>query len=103
MRSRLLAVLAAAGLAALLAGCAEGPYYGGTYSYGYSDYYYPGYDYGPGYYSYYDYGPGYYYGPGFGLSYSYRSGDGYRHWNGSSWSAPQPIDTGNSSGRHTTS
>jgi hypothetical protein len=99
MRSRLLAVLAAAGLAALLAGCAESPYYGGTYSYGYSDYY-PGYDYGPGYYSYYDYGPGYYYspgyyyGPGFGLSYSYRSGDGDRHWNGSSWSSRSAQGSG---------
>jgi hypothetical protein len=94
MSIRLLAAFAATIFAALLAGCAEAPYYGGTYggtySYGYSDYYGPGYYYGPDYYA---YGPSYYYGPGIGFSYSYRGGDsgrhwdGDQHWNGSNWSS----------------
>ena len=86
MRIRLLAALAATMLAALLAGCAAAPYYGGSYSYGYSgysDYYGPGYYYGP---EAYYYGPGYYYGPAIGFSYSYRGGDSGQHWNGSNWS-----------------
>ena len=85
MRFRSLAVLAGATFAALLAGCAEGPYYGGPY---YSSGYDYGY-YGPGYYSgysYYDYGPSYYYSPGY-LGFSYRSGDGDRHWDHSNWSS----------------
>ena len=78
-----LSLLASALLAALVAGCAtEGPYYGGTYSYGYDSGYY-----GPGYSTYYDYGP-YYYGPSYYgpdyFAFSYRSGDGqhWDHWNG---------------------
>jgi hypothetical protein len=82
MRFRLLAALAATIFAALLAGCAEGPYYGGSYyssGYGY-------YDYGPGYYT---YGPGYYYGPSYSyygpgyFDFYYRSGSG-GHWDGGS-------------------
>ncbi len=68
-------ILAAAGVA-MLAGCADYPYYGdNTYydSYGYRSYPY----------SYYSYGPGYYVAPpsvSFGLAYS----DGYyrRRWHG---------------------
>ena len=67
------AILAALAGAALLAGCATGPYYD---DYGY------GYNYGPSYGPYY-YGSDYYYGPsiGLGLTYSdrdYRRG-GHRH------------------------
>lgn len=68
-------VLAVVAGAAILAGCATGPYY--------QDY---GYGYGPGYaYPYDDYGPGYY-GPGyvapsvgFGVTYIDRD-DHRRHW-----------------------
>jgi hypothetical protein len=93
MRFRLLALVAATVFAGLLAGCAEGPYYGGSYynSYGYADYdsgpsyyYSPGYYYAPGYYSGYYYGPGYYTSPGY-FGFSYRSGDSGR-WDGSNWS-----------------
>jgi hypothetical protein len=81
MRFRLLAAFAAVSVVALLAGCAEGPYYGGpSYSSGY------GYDYdyyGPGYYPGYYYGPSYsYYGPGY-FDFYYRSGSG-GHWDSGS-------------------
>ena len=77
MAISLKSTFAAVAGAALLAGCATGPYY--------QDY---GYGYGPGYaYPYEDYGPAYY-GPGyvapsvgFGVTYVDRD-DNRRHWRG---------------------
>ena len=73
-RKSLLSMLAGA---ALLAGCATGPYY--DYPYERSGYYDHSYDYPP--YEYYSYGPGYYVAPpvvSFGLTYSNRP----RYWYG---------------------
>ena len=74
-------LLAAAAGAAILAGCADYPYYGYNDPY-YSNYAYSGYPvYSDPYPSYYGwYGPGYYVAPSvsFGLSYSNRGGY-YRH------------------------
>ena len=83
-------ILALAGAAALLAGCATGPYYD-NYGYGYGDGTYYGqptdnYYYAPPApaYRYYGYGPAYYPSPynvapsvGFGITYSSR---GHRHY-----------------------
>src|SRR5690349_11004514 len=62
-------LFAAAAAAALLGGCATGPYYGGGY--GYDSY---GYGYGPAYYD------PVYVGPTVGFGYSYYDNGGRRYW-----------------------